>query len=509
MLARTTESKETMPKRAGTATVIALLTIAFTTFLVWLNADQGPLKRPKPPRAVNTRPSIFIPSRRQGFNAAPTNTMSGVPLAISRESRLIASLAQQAGPFTVSIRNLRTYNDERSLMRPVLRDNAPIGPFFLYIQVLGDEKALAGCRLDSHQIVAVDDTGKLIRSNPNPDFTLQPVTFPGGMVVVSAMESPAAGAHSLDRVEGKLTLPVAGRVADELPFCIRNVPLPNSQRLFGRAVPILITDREAGTLNHGLVVKTGPDADSLVRTSSALRLSAKFQPQQLLVGAGLPVKLGIPDPRAPDHVGLKADPDDLGFVNMDVNFKGNHWSGKLWDADTLFVALPDKSGEGRRAVAIRLSRNALAPDNSSNTPAAFPSPDGAPDGALKSSVLIDGRDFGPGSTTVSLRLLEGETWSEPRTSFVRIGHDGSFVIRNLAPGRYRLQRSAIDLAPNQIFGLPVLAAGQYLKCRFGKDITLGSWQGEGVIDVIVRPGQTTEAPPLKWMSRTRSASGPR
>src|SRR5215470_11415695 len=97
-----------MPKRTGTVIIVALTAIACMSLFKWIHDNQAPVRRARALQAMGLRPADVTPRQRQILLGNAGTSPSGAPVNILRESRLIASLAQQAGPFTVSVRNIRT-----------------------------------------------------------------------------------------------------------------------------------------------------------------------------------------------------------------------------------------------------------------------------------------------------------------------------------------------------------------------------------------------------------------
>src|SRR5205814_5316543 len=116
--------------------IIVLLIAAASVELFSWRQRPGAYRGKRYDRGGTAFAGVPMPPRLRGpaYGSQQRNT-----LGVQPESRLWSTLATQAGPLTVSVRNIRSLTDDRGLMRPVANEAGPMGPFDLYLQVLGNE----------------------------------------------------------------------------------------------------------------------------------------------------------------------------------------------------------------------------------------------------------------------------------------------------------------------------------------------------------------------------------
>jgi hypothetical protein len=175
-----------------------------------------------------------------------------------------------------------------------------------------------------------------------------------------------------------------------------------------------------------------------------------------------------------------------------------NWKGRIWEGDTLFIVLPARKNEPRKAVALRIHRDILPPIATINDapPPLFPASRGMPGGAITTGVIVGNQPFGPGSMKIRLWQRVGNRWSEPQDTFVVLSNNGEFILANLQPGEYRMERILDTLTPLLPRGEKLDSLERYLQFRYG--LRNGAWEGQIVEHIIVRGGQTTKVPPLRY-----------
>ncbi len=472
-----------MNLRKGVVTVVALAVLAAVGYGIW--RQTGGLPRASAGTAlIAVPPGLTIPTL--GFSPGPPIT-----------PRLVATWATHVGPYSVGVSSVRPMQDNRRLMgrSGAQMGRGGLGPFHVTLQVLGEEDAAEGVEIDVGSVRLTDDSGAILKCEPAAPSADNPVKFPGGLGYVLPFPAPSPQASMLRIVEGELILPSGDRRA----FRIKSIPFPLQRvtRLFGRLAPRRLSSKDEARLPEGLAVLGKEAAESVLSRSETLTGALANTPQRLVFTQSIPANVGIPTPLEPDSVVMMASEGQMGSLDLDIRFGTEAWRGKLWENDTILVALPRRGQEPRRAAAIRLSRYSAPNGSPSTSPPTFLPEPGRPGGAIVSKVLVAGRPFGDGIMQVELRQLRGEVWSEPRVANAPIDRDGILELPNIAPGIYSLRRPGSRVTPEMPFAEPSVPLHVYLSGRFG--VRAGKWQGESVDRIEVRKGQLTEIEPLSFI----------
>jgi len=448
-------------------------------------------------------------ARRAELLMAPMNPLNPMaamrfwsrPPGIRLSARLLSNLAEQIGPYTLSIRQVRAQDGERDLFMPFIGGNTPLGNVQVVFQVVSARpKAERRCELDISSIQAQDDTGQRLRAIRR---LLSPTTFAHGWYDAILLQAPAPSARTLTSVEGTLRVTAASGQILRRPFRLTNVPLPRGQRLYGRVAPRILPEKHARRLPPGLVVLTGAKAEAVLRASTPAPIPASLPPQTLVLAPETPARLRVPTPADATALTLNARQGPYGSIPLQVaqNRPGDGgmtpWQGDVWDDEPFAIVLaPEGAGRARQVVAMRLSRTMESIYQTLTAPPIFPAQSGHPGGAISSSVRVGEERFGAGTLNVRLWQRVGSGWSNPQEITVPLQTDGTFVLPNVEPGEYRMERPKESLKPLQFPAEPTAPVEVYIKARFGA--TGGAWHGERVEHLRVYPGQRTEVPPLWW-----------
>lgn len=428
-------------------------------------------------------------------------------LFFSREPRLIATLSTQAGPFTVTVRHIRAEDNMRNLNMPYDGDTSPVGSFMIALQLLSrDPQAVKQSKLIRESLRAIDNTGKILHALPPQRERMERSDLTnGGVRYVYLMEAPAPSAQFLTRLEGEIQMTDS---SSRIPFRLSNIPLPNHPRLFGQAAPRVLSSRVADGLPPQMFVAYGQRVDDLSRDSTPAPEASFFPLQQLLIPDKLPVPLGVPTPEGPTMLRLTSHSGPMGSIDVGIGLanagsEGSAgramWKGRIWEGDTLLVVLPVQKNEPRKAVALRIHRDVIPPLEAANdAPPIFPASQGLPGGAISTGVRVGNQPFGRGSLRVRVWQREGNRWSEPEDAIVGLSSTGEFILANLQPGEYRMERVLTTLTPLLPRGERLDSLDRYIKFRFG--LQNGTWEGQTVERIVVRGGQTTHVPPLRYTS---------
>src|SRR5437016_4425314 len=119
-----------MKRTSGSLIILALVVAAGTLVVAWKQSAEADRARRIERRRLRQAAMVAPP---------PFPTFSGPGGQIALESRLVATLAQQAGPYTVSVRAARTWSSSQMMApRSTLHETFGPGPdsFYLYMQVL-------------------------------------------------------------------------------------------------------------------------------------------------------------------------------------------------------------------------------------------------------------------------------------------------------------------------------------------------------------------------------------
>ena len=419
--------------------------------------------------------------------------------------RLVATWATQAGPYTICVSYVRPQQDGRPFVLPraPVNPRSGLGPFNLGIQILAAPADLDQVELDASSLRIRENMGGVLLPEPASAAAAQPVDFTGGMGYALAFPAPRPESNLFPSIEGDILLASGAR----RHFRISNVPLPLPRvfRIFGRMVPRRISADASAKLGirGGLTVLRNEEAEEAIRSSVPAGAGVLSRPQRLIFTPAMMASIGIPSPAAPDRVRVSVSPGQLGRIDLALRFADEEWKGKLWNGDTVFVALPADRGRTRRAAAIRLSLEPISAPELPVSPPPFLPDRGSPGGSIASRVLVDDLPFGRGTLRIELRKQRSGGWSEPRPTSVFLNSDGEMTLSNVAPGIYSLQRPAHDLAPDLPNGMDSTPLAAYLASRF--DVSAGRWEGETVDRLEVRTGQRTEIPPLRFRPSPRLA----
>lgn len=425
----------------------------------------------------------------------------------SREPRLIATLSTQAGPFTITVRHIRAEDRMRNINMPYDGDSSSVGSFMLAIQLLSrDLLAVDQARLIRESLRAVDNTGKVLHALPPERESMERSELTnGGVRYVYLMEAPAPSARFLARLEGEIQMADS---ASRVPFRLFNIPLPNCPRLFGQAAPRILSSRVAEGLPPQMYVAYGKRVDDLSRDSAPAPEASFFPPQLLLLPDRLTVPLGVPTPEGPTMLQLTSHAGPMGSIELGIGMAkaGSDgltgktvWKGRIWEGDTLLVVLPAQKNEPRKAVALRIHRDITPPlEVANDAPPMFPASQGLPGGAISTGVRVGNQPFGRGSLRVRVWQRQGNQWSEPEDAILELSSTGEFILANLQPGEYRMERVLATLTPLLPRGERLDSLDRYIKFRFG--LQNGTWEGQTVERIMVRGGQTTHVPPLRYTS---------
>lgn len=466
--------------------------------LIVLGGGYYFLNRKPPPgvaiRGIAMQPFLNKPSRLPNELGSAVPSANGVTVA--GESRMVATLAAQTGPFTVSYRTLRSDAAVRAQSPPGMAPPGALGPFTLWLQVTGDETQLSGCRLDFDSVKALDNTGRALGQSRKSDDIGNPITFPGGCVWYVRMQAPANDASTLKSVVGRLLVRRESGNEQPYDFRIEDIPLPNGPRLFGRIAARSLSPARLSRLDNSLTVGAGSGATELVRDSEPVRLPSNYAVQYLILGPGLPSRLRIPTPVEGEEVGIQANIGPMGVIDLKLSHRSRTWHGKVWDGESVFVVLPAARGMSRRAFVLRLSRSPNQSDSAGDAVPLFPPVDGSPGGSIATRVCVGAKSFGKGFLRVQVSRKDGSRWGEPRSAIVQVQEPGDFILTNLAAGEYRISHPASGLIPALSTREQPATLEDYLNYRFG--VRGGSWSGESIDRVEVRAGQVTETEPLRW-----------
>jgi len=193
-------------------------------------------------------------------------------------------------------------------------------------------------------------------------------------------------------------------------------------------------------------------------------------------------------------------------VDLDFELDGKSHKTRIWDEEPVVFVFDKANNEPRLALAVRMGQEGQAPVFAPAIPF-FPSGPGAPGGAIKSGVLVDGKPFGRGYLMVELSQKSGTNWSGWFKTLISLDSAGSYTLPNIIPGEYRLRRSHESLSSYISESGRPDALPDYVKERFG--IVDGRWAGEAVSNFVVRAGQTVQVPQLEYLrglSKVTSAS---
>ena len=466
-------------------TVVALVALAAAGYGIWRQTG-GIRKASAGPVVAEAGPMMAVP--RIPFSPGP-------PLLTPR---LVATWTTRVGRYSVGVSSLRPIQDNRRLMGRVgFRGLAgEMGPFHLTLQILAEEEDVEGVELDVDSVRLKDDRGAVHRCDPEAPSANAPVRFPGGLGYVLPFAAPSGQATILKSVEGELILASGER----RPFRIANVtfPLQRVTRLFGRLAPRRLSTTDEARLPGGLAVLQKEEAESVLRRSEPLDRPMATAPQRLVFAHAQSASVGIPTPLEPDPVLMTASAGPMGRMDLEIRHGDETWRGKLWDRETILLALPRRGKEARRAAAIRLSLDVMSNASPSMAAPTFMPEPGQPGGVISSKVLVGGRPFGQGVLQVEVRRLQGAVWSEARVTNVPVGRDGTVELPNLAPGTYLLRRPGSRVTPELPPLEPPVPLQTYLLNRFG--VHGGRWTGEQVDRIEVRNGQRTVIEPLRLHS---------
>jgi hypothetical protein len=507
-----------MKVRVGTIAIILLLSAGAGLLASWVKRT-APLRKQRE-RAFREQPfrgwpgpspmmGLMGPGMMGPGMMAPGMVPGFGPMGpfFSREPRLLVTLSTQAGPFTVTVRHIRAEDGLRTINMPFDGNTDSVGRFLISIQLLSrDPQAVRQSRLLRGSLRAIDNTGKILRAFPPERESMERNELTNGGVRYSyVMEAPAPSAQYLTRLEGEIQILDS---YSRIPFRLTNIPLPNCPRLFGQAAPRVLSAKAAAGLPSQMIVVSGPKVDALSRESTPAPEASFFPPQQLLMPDKLPVSMGVPTPEGPVWLQLTSRLGPMGSIHISLRIaqseyspkmmEEENWKGRIWEGDTLFIVLPARKNEPRKAVALRIHRDILPPIATINDapPPLFPASRGMPGGAITTGVIVGNQPFGPGSMKIRLWQRVGNRWSEPQDTFVVLSNNGEFILANLQPGEYRMERILDTLTPLLPRGEKLDSLERYLQFRYG--LRNGAWEGQIVEHIIVRGGQTTKVPPLRY-----------
>ncbi len=472
-----------MRQRAGTFLLLVTTVAAIAAALLWRQSAAPPMRVRQ----------IGLPWGSNRLQAQTSLLNAGLGMGgPPADARMVTTAATAAGRVTVCVHGIRPMDRMYGQGPPPLF--MPLGPLILRLEVLG---AGAGVDIEASSLRVQDNTGSLVRlaNIPAASFPLEGVT-----IFQEYLEAPAPNARYLTRIEGTLRVP-DGASVQRIPFRIVDVPLPNTPRLFGRCVPRELPASAARGLGAGLLVIPGWEAQQLMRKTTPVALPEGFVPEYLLLGEGMPARIGVPTPASAQKLDLQAASGLAGSIRVRLACGASLWSGTVWSSERFLVVLPGGTGP-RTALVMQIGHDWSTPMEPPDVPSPFPSAEGTPGGAIHSSVLVAGRSFGRGYLQVELWQKQGDRWDGPRSLRVPVREDGSFVVPNLAPGEYRMARSGgslVPVPPRRDVAWPLDA---YMHERFLAD--RGAWTGEQVASIQVRPGQQVEVAPMRWLP---SASG--
>jgi hypothetical protein len=460
--------------------ILALLLVSFLAFGLW---RRGEGRVSESSLAKQPAMAEFMPDQ-PGRASAPVMT-----------PRLVANWAAQVEDYTVCVSSIRSSIDGRRPMPGMSADpRRGVGPFYIVIQILGVKPHDPLPTIDARSVRAVDDRGGVYTFEDSIPDSGKPLPIDGGIACVVPMRHPDAGARWFRTVDGVVLLDKGVRK----PFRVSDLILPvaRTPRIYGRLVPLRLSAEKEKPLPDGLVVLKESSAE---RTMSGSRPASKgilALPQRLIFAAEEWARFTVPLPGEADNVEIKASPGHIGSIDVDIRLAEISWKGRVWDSDTLLIILPRQPGEGRKAAAIRLSRDPFyLPDPAPAAATFTPGPE-EPGGSIISRVLIGHKPFGRGSVEVEISRLESGVWTEPRVTNVPIKPDGTMWLSNVAPGVYTIRRSPLGLAASLPTGSAPATLAAYLEDRFG--VTDGEWEGETAKDVKVVGGARTSIPELRF-----------
>lgn len=480
-----------MRARGGALLVVGLLGIGAALFYSWFRDASHHREQMRLRREARRW-------ERATLVGGPNNDSRAVEFhrRIPLEPRLFSTFAERAGPYLVSVRQIRSADGERDLVSSHTVTNRPLGRIYVVFQFIPAEPDVKEpCLLEVDSLWAQDDTGRRLR----PRRQVMPQSaFAHGWYEVVMLEPPADSAQTLARLGGAILIKDRSGKWIRRPFRLTNVPLPSGSRVFGRLASRLLSEEMARSVPPGLTVLTGRAAEEAVQRSRPAPLSMPLPPQRFLVTEGLPARMRVPTPLDSTALTVNARVGPYGSfpLTLRADGSGSRWQGKVWEGEPFVIALPQERSKERRAVVVSLSRTAIPLRPPFSIGPIFPARSGRPGGAIATEVRVGDQRFGGGMMEVRLRKRTESGWSEPQRVMVPLRMDGTFVLPNVEPGEYRMERPAQTLRPFLTEGEAPPPLDAYLKERF--NIGNGAWHREVLEGIVVRPGQKTEVAPLQW-----------
>lgn len=485
-----------MRERSGTLFLLLMVTVGIAIFCLYaFRASARRARKPPPMPAfvgnINS-PEMF------GFGGSRYVIMPGSNIRLAQEPRLFTSMTTRAGSYLISVRQLYSGNYLRHILHRNGAYGEPLGQIQIILQTMPLRSQTASYEIDLTSLKAIDDTGRSLNSVPPGGRTRKPIALPKCKVQMASLEQPHIHARYLSIITGALLETDSRGATRRIPFTLRSIPLPVGKRIFGKMTPGDLEIRKAKSLPDDLTVILGPKAE---RLSSCAEPSSKYRDlpeQQLVLAPDLPMPIGIPDAPGDNRIVLKATPGPMGMLNLELRDGKRIWTGKAFDSEPILVIRPHKTSvKARQVVMLRLSRDVIYQRNMPSAPLSFLPPAGQAGGAIASGIRVKDRPFGAGFSLVRMWRYEEKGLSEPKALRIPISADGTYILPNVSPGRYRMERYAKDIIPILPYDEEPGPIEEFLRHRF--DAVGGRWTQETVDNILVRGGQRTQVPALQWL----------
>jgi hypothetical protein len=409
-----------------------------------------------------------------------------------REPRFFASLAQTAGDYTISVRQIvgTTFDQNLYSNKYVRSRGVPLEQLLLAIQVLSPSvSAQRRIKTFMTPLTAVDDTGKRLEAEEIRD----PVLFDGGMAQAVRLPAPDEKARLLASLEGTLILQEGENGKEQrLTFRLQNIPLPVEQHIFGTVGLGYLSAEEERR------IPVVPDGGfPMVRGEAAEALRHRFPPHtpepsplkvpwRLLLTQGIENAFLTPLPGKIRGGTLSALPcflkpelDSDGEIRAELRVQLKNGSSvrstfRFWDSEANVILLPSAASEipGRR-VAMRLYlflsyRNSGPATGDEYIPMAPFTAKGRERGSVISGAVCVGDEalkWGGVAIDVTPIDATGHSTESRRRILVRLDAKGRWRVGNLAPGLYRFRLGKIS--PYRPDILPTRPLPEYFARRYG------------------------------------------
>lgn len=403
-------------------------------------------------------------------------------------SRFFANLATQAGPFTVSVRqvmdpevNLNLYSNRPiTLPRPTLYNCA------VSLQIMTrDADALQRVSEFATHLVYVDDRNR--RHESRDSGPVQP--FENGLARIVSIKRASPESRYLKYIEGQIALKPAddasaANAVEKITFRIENIPLPVENHLYGVAAAAYLPSGMAtaaklsGTVTElrgtkiravdSLFPPFTPEPNPLGVPNRLIILSDA--PNRFLIhlpDSGRALRCTLKTTLRPDGeiaTAWQIEPASGGAPPLQRQVT-------LWDNEPLVLLCSERAlfpnEPGNRTLALRLHLYTQLPLEWIPATSPFPASKGEHGGTIIGDIRVGEEPVRFGTARLELERTDGGVHSHKGAVQIEtlLDGEGRFCVANSSPGLYRVR--VIEVTPYRSDVVALSAPRDYLCRRYG------------------------------------------